>query len=132
MGIERGATDYILKGADRQVLLARIRGALRDKGSADRVVVRGRLRIDVAHGQAWLGDRVLKLERRPLSMLELLAGRTGEVVTRAEILEHVWGTRYAGFEHSIEQAAHEIRSAMQEPGWIETVRGIGYRFVTKG
>jgi len=132
LGIERGATDYILKGADRQVLLARIRGALRDKGSADRVVVRGRLRIDVAHGQAWLGDRVLKLERRPLSMLELLAGRTGEVVTRAEILEHVWGTRYAGFEHSIEQAAHEIRSAMQEPGWIETVRGIGYRFVTKG
>ncbi|HEY1163479.1 MAG TPA: response regulator transcription factor [Candidatus Dormibacteraeota bacterium] len=132
LGIEHGATDYILKGADRQVLLARIRGALRDKGSADRVVVRGRLRIDVAHGQAWLGDRVLKLERRPLSMLELLAGRTGEVVTRAEILEHVWGTRYAGFEHSIEQAAHEIRSAMQEPGWIETVRGIGYRFVTKG
>jgi DNA-binding response OmpR family regulator len=132
LGIERGATDYILKGADRQVLLARIRGALRDKSSADRVVVRGRLRIDVAHGQAWLGDRVLKLERRPLSMLELLAGRTGEVVTRAEILEHVWGTRYAGFEHSIEQAAHEIRSAMQEPGWIETVRGIGYRFVTKG
>lgn len=131
LGIERGATDYILKGTDRQVLLARIRGALRDKGTSDRVVVRGRLRIDVAHGQAWLGERALKLERRPLLMLELLAGRTGEVVTRAEILEKVWGTRYAGFEHSIEQATHEIRSALQESGWIETVRGIGYRFVTK-
>jgi DNA-binding response OmpR family regulator len=73
----------------------------------------------------------LKLERRPLLMLQLLAGHTGEAVTRAEILEHVWGTSYSGFEHSLEQAAHEIRSALNEPGWIETVRGIGYRFVTK-
>ena len=131
LGIERGATDYILKGTDRQVLLARIRGALRDKGTADRVVVRGRLRIDVARGQAWLDERALKLERRPLLMLELLVGRNGEVVTRAEILERVWGTKYAGFEHSIEQAAHEIRNALKESGWIQTVRGIGYRFVTK-
>ena len=129
VGLERGATDYIVKGTDRQVLLARIRGALRGRGTADRVVVRGRLRIDAARGQAWLGERALKLERRPLLMLQLLAGRTGEVVTRAELLERVWGSSYAGFEHSVEQAVHEVRRALQEPGWIETVRGIGYRFV---
>jgi two-component system, OmpR family, response regulator RegX3 len=129
VGIERGATDYIAKGTDRQVLLARIRGALRDRGTADRVVVRGRLRVDAARGQAWLGERALKLERRPLMMLQLLAGRTGEVVTRAELLERIWGSSYAGFEHSVEQAVHEVRRALQEPGWIETVRGIGYRFV---
>ena len=133
MGIERGATDYIIKGTDRQVLLARIRAALRDQAGAGGggVLVRGRLRLNAARGQAWLGDRALKLERRPLLMLQLLAGHTGEAVTRAEILEHVWGTRYSGFEHSLEQAAHEIRTALNEPGWIETVRGIGYRFVTK-
>ena len=131
MGIERGATDYILKGTDRQVLLARIRGALRDQAGAGGVLVRGRLRIHAARGQAWLGERALKLERRPLLMLQLLASRTGEAVTRVEILEQVWGTKYSGFEHSLEQAAHEIRSALDEPGWIETVRGIGYRFVTK-
>jgi two-component system, OmpR family, response regulator RegX3 len=131
VGIERGATDYIVKGTDRQVLLARVRAALRDQGAADRVVVRGRLRLDAARGQAWLGERSLKLERRPLLMLQLLAGRTGEVVTRAELLERVWGSSYAGFEHSVEQAVHEIRRALQEPGWIETVRGIGYRFVTQ-
>jgi two-component system, OmpR family, response regulator RegX3 len=131
VGIERGATDYIVKGTDRQVLLARVRGALRDQGAADRVVVRGRLRLDAARGQAWLGERSLKLERRPLLMLQMLAGRTGEVVTRAELLERVWGSTYAGFEHSVEQAVHEIRRALQEPGWIETVRGIGYRFVTQ-
>jgi two-component system alkaline phosphatase synthesis response regulator PhoP len=131
MAIERGATDYIIKGTDRQVLLARIRAALRDQAGARGVLVRGRLRINATRGQAWLGERALKLERRPLLMLQLLAGHTGEAVTRAEILEHVWGTSYSGFEHSLEQAAHEIRSALNEPGWIETVRGIGYRFVTK-
>jgi DNA-binding response OmpR family regulator len=131
MAIERGATDYVIKGTDRQVLLARIRGALRDNAGAGGLLVRGRLRINAARGQASLGARVLKLERRPLLMLQLLAGRDGEAVTRAEILKQVWGTSYSGFEHSLEQAAHEIRSALDEPGWIETVRGIGYRFVTK-
>ncbi|MDQ2943993.1 MAG: response regulator transcription factor [Candidatus Dormibacteraeota bacterium] len=129
LGIERGATDYIVKGTDRQVLLARVRGALRERTSETRVIVSGRLRIDLARGQARLGERALKLERRPLLMLQLLAGRPGEVVGRTELLERVWGTSYTGFEHSVEQAVHEIRRALKEPGWIETVRGIGYKFV---
>ena len=131
LGIERGATDYIVKGTDRQVLLARVRGALRERAPEKRVIAIGRLRLDLASGQAWLGDRELKLERRPLQMLQLLAGRPGEVVARAELLERVWGTSYAGFEHSIEQAVHQVRRALKEPGWIETVRGIGYRFVAQ-
>jgi len=131
LGIERGATDYIAKGTDRQVLLARVRGALRERAGESRVIVNGRLRIDLARRQAWLGERPMKLERRPLLMLQLLAGRPGDVIDRAELLERVWGTSYSGFEHSIEQAVHEIRRALKEPGWIETVRGIGYRFVTQ-
>jgi DNA-binding response OmpR family regulator len=131
LGIDHGATDYIVKGTDRQVLLARIRGALRQSAPEARVVVAGRLRIDMARGQASLDDRDVKLERRPLLMLQLLAGRPGEVVGRAELLERVWGTKYAGFEHSLEQAVHQIRRALNEPGWIETVRGIGYRFVAQ-
>jgi DNA-binding response OmpR family regulator len=129
LGIERGATDYIVKGTDRQVLLARVRGALRERAPESRLLVSGRLRIDLARGQAWLGDRALKLERRPLQMLQLMAGRPGEVVGRAELLERLWGTSYTGFEHSVEQAVHELRRALKEPGWIETIRGIGYRFV---
>ena len=131
VGVDHGATDYIVKGTDRQVLLARIRSALRESAPEARVVVAGRLRIDLARGQAWLGDRDVKLERRPMLMLQLLAGRQGEIVGRAELLERVWGTKYAGFEHSLEQAVHQIRRALKEPGWIETVRGIGYRFVAQ-
>jgi DNA-binding response OmpR family regulator len=95
-------------------------------------VVRGRLRIEVSKGQASLGSTALRLERRPLLMLEILASREGEAVTRAELLERVWGSSYKGFEHSVEQAAYELRRSLKEPGWIETVRGIGYRLVRQG
>ena len=132
VAIERGAFDYIAKGTDREVLLARVRGALRERASLDRVVVRGRLRIEVGKGQASLGSIALRLERRPLLMLEILASREGEAVTRAELLERVWGSSYKGFEHSVEQAAYELRRSLKEPGWIETVRGIGYRLVRQG
>ncbi len=129
LAIERGATDYISKGTDRQVLLARVRGALRERASSHPMVVRGRLRVDVPKGEAFLGSRTLKLERRPLLMLELLAMRDGDVVTRPELLERVWGSSFKGLDHSVEQAAYELRRALKEPGWIETVRGIGYRLV---
>jgi len=131
VGIEHGATDYIVKGIDRQVLLARVRGALREHAREARVIVTGRLRINLARGQASLDERALKLERRPLHMLQLLASRPGEVVGREELLKRVWGTSYAGFEHSVEQAVHQIRRALKDPAWIETVRGIGYRFVAQ-
>jgi len=132
IGLERGATDYIVKGTDRQVVLARVHGALRERAAAPSAVTRGRLSVDASRGEARLGGRLLKLERRPLLMLQLLASRSGEVVARSELLEKVWGSSYMGFEHSLEQAVHRIRRELREPGWIETVRGIGYRFVVQG
>ncbi|HEV2475770.1 MAG TPA: response regulator transcription factor [Candidatus Dormibacteraeota bacterium] len=131
VGIERGATDYIVKGTDRQVMLARVRGVLRERAANFGSVVRGRLSVDAARGQARLGDRPLKLERRPLLMLQVLAARSPEVVVRGELLDRVWGSTYAGFEHSLEQAVHQIRRELREPGWIETVRGIGYRLIVQ-
>ena len=131
LGIERGATDYIVKGTDRQVMLARVRGVLRERAAHQGSVVRGRLFVDAARGEARLGDRALKLERRPLLMLQVLAARSPEVVLRGELLERVWGTTYAGFEHSVEQAVHQVRRELREAGWIETVRGIGYRLVVQ-
>lgn len=131
VGIERGATDFILKGTDRQVMLARVRGALRERSAAAGAVVRGRLHINASRGEARLGERQLKLERRPLMMLQLLANRAGEVVPRSELLERVWGSSYMGFEHALEQAVHQVRRELKEPDWIQTVRGIGYRFVVQ-
>lgn len=132
VGIERGATDYIVKGTDRQVMLARVRGVLRERAAHLGAVARGRLHVDATRGEATLGSRSLKLERRPLLMLQVLASRSPEVVLRAELLERVWGSTYMGFEHSVEQAVHQIRRELREPGWIETVRGIGYRLIVQG
>ena len=131
VGIERGATDYIVKGTDRQVMLARVRGVLRERAAHFGSVVRGRLSVDAARGQARIGDRPLKLERRPMLMLQVLAARSPDVVLRGELLDRVWGSTYAGFEHSLEQAVHQIRRELREPGWIETVRGIGYRLIVQ-
>jgi len=131
VGIERGATDFIVKGTDRQVMLARVRGALRERSPVSGAVVRGRLQVNASRGEARLGVRQLKLERRPLLMLQLLANRSGEVVPRAELLDRVWGSSYQGFEHSLEQAVHQVRRELREQGWIETVRGIGYRLVVQ-
>ncbi|HKC18030.1 MAG TPA: response regulator transcription factor [Candidatus Dormibacteraeota bacterium] len=131
VGIERGATDYIVKGTDRQVMLARVRGVLRERAANFGAVVRGQLHVDASHGSARLGARTLKLERRPLLMLHVLASRSPEVVLRGELLERVWGSNYTGFEHSLEQAVHQVRRELREPGWIETVRGIGYRLVVQ-
>ena len=131
VGLERGATYYIAKGTDRQVVLARVHGALRDRTLSAGAITRGRLRVDASRAEARLGDRLLKLDRRPLLLLETLANRPGEVVSRAELLEKVWGSSYRGFEHSVEQAVHQVRRELHEVGWIETVRGIGYRLVVQ-
>jgi DNA-binding response OmpR family regulator len=131
VGIERGATDYIVKGTDRQVMLARVRGVLRERAPHIGALVRGRLSVDAARGEARLGDRPLKLERRPMLMLQVLAAHSPEVVMRSELLDRVWGSTYSGFEHSLEQAVHQIRRELREPGWIETVRGIGYRLTVQ-
>src|SRR5947209_1621121 len=131
VGLERGATDYIAKGTDRQVVLARVHGALRDRTLSAGAITRGRLRVDASRAEARLGDRLLKLDRRPLLLLQTLANRPGEVVSRAELLEKVWGSSYRGFEHSLEQAVHQVRRELHEVGWIETVRGIGYRLVVQ-
>src|SRR5258708_37813469 len=77
VGLEHGATDYIVKGTDRQVLLARGRGALREHAPDAKVTAGGQLRIDLAGGPASVGARAPKLEPRPLHMLQLLCSRPG-------------------------------------------------------
>ena len=128
LALESGASDYVPKGANRQVLLARLRAVLRDR-SRSHVLQRGALRLDMRAGRAWLSGRELSLDRTPLGVLHHLARHEGEVVSKAELLAAVWGTRYEGFEHAVEQAVYEIRAALGDKRWIQTVVRRGYRFV---
>ena len=129
LGLEAGARDYVWKGTSRQVLVARIRAALRDR-ARPAVIQRGQLRIEVAAGRAYLSEKALDLDRTPFSVLQFLASREGQVVTKGELLSEIWGTDYIGLDHAVEQAVYALRVALQERGWIETVHRRGYRFVT--
>jgi|SRR5438270_1147044 len=127
LGLERGATDYLLKGVDRQVLLARLKTALRDWRGGRAVLVRGRLRIDPGARAAELGSRPLRLQPKPFWVLYELALHEGVAVSREELLRQVWGTSYRGFEHTVSQAVYAARRELREEGWIEAVPGHGYR-----
>ncbi len=128
MALDGGAVDYLTKGVNSQVMLARIRSVLRRQAD-EGIIQRGRLRVDVGSSRAWLGDRALDLDRKPLLTLHHLALNEGVAVSRAELLEVVWQTGFKGFEHTVEQAVYTLRRQIG-PGWIETIYRHGYRFKT--
>ncbi len=127
LGLERGASDYIVKGVDRQVLIARIRRALRERRPAPGPIQCGRLKLDPTGGTVQLEGRMLRIEPRPFLVLCELAKHPRRLMTRSELLEAAWRTDYTGFDHAVEQAIYALRRAIGEPGWIETVPRRGYR-----
>jgi len=85
LGLDRGASDYVAKGADREILLPRILTVLRSAHHGSRPITRGPLRLEPYTGESWLGDRRLKLERKPFNVLVALANRDRECVHRSLI-----------------------------------------------
>lgn len=129
-GLEHGATDYLAKGVDRAIFLARIQAALREHRGEDGAIRRGSLLLDPRTGTATLAGRRLDLDRKPMLLLYQLARQEGAVLTREELLRLVWSTDYEGFERSVDQAVYSARKALGDPRWIQTISGFGYRFRT--
>jgi DNA-binding response OmpR family regulator len=129
-GLEHGATDYLVKGLDRAIFLARIQAALREHRSVDGAIRRGALLIDPRTGTTRLDGRPLDLDRKPMLLLYQLAKQEGAVLTREELLRLVWSSDYDGFERSVDQAVYSARKALGDPRWIQTIAGFGYRFRT--
>jgi len=94
----------------------------------------GDLRLDCSRFELWRAGRTLKLERKPMELLILLATREGDLVTRAEIAEHLWGSEvFVDTEHGINTAIRKIRQTLrddpEQPRFVQTVMGKGYRFI---
>lgn len=129
-GLDTGADDYLTKPFSYVVLVARIKALLRRRGNgASPVLALGELRIDTAARRVFLDGTEVTLTAKEFSVLEQLAVRAGEVVSKAQILEHVWDFAYDGDPNIVEVYVSTLRRKL-DAGLIRTVRGAGYRLET--
>lgn len=129
--LDTGADDYVTKPFSFDVLLARLRSLLR-RGGPERPakLVVGDLEFDPATRRASRGEVELTLTNRELSLLEFLMRRHGVVVTKAQILEHVWDYTFEGDPNIVEVYVGRLRTKVDRPfglASIQTLRGSGYR-----
>ena len=135
VGLELGADDYVTKPFSVRELVARVKAVLRrvaPEGSTGSVLYRlGPLEIDVLAREARLGSTSLPLTRLEFDLLEVLARHIGQVLSRDQLLDLVWGYDYYGDTRAVDSAVKRLRARLREagidPGIISTVRGVGYR-----
>jgi two-component system copper resistance phosphate regulon response regulator CusR len=129
-GLDTGADDYLTKPFDLHELLARVRALLRrGKQLYPQIIQIGDLKIDTRAHSVSRGDSHISLTAREYALIEYLARRSGEVVTRAEISEHVWDRNFDAFSNLIEVYIQRLRKKIDEGHelrLIRTLRGEGY------
>ncbi|MFI2229422.1 response regulator [Nocardia testacea] len=134
-GLDTGADDYLSKPFSYVVLVARIRALLRRRTRGGVRVLRvGDLVVDPATHGCRRGDRDIALTAKEFAVLEHLAVRAGEVVSKADILQHVWDFAYDGDPNIVEVYISTLRRKIDTPfgcRTILTVRGAGYRLAAE-
>jgi DNA-binding response OmpR family regulator len=142
VGLELGADDYVTKPFSLRELTARIRGIFRRQ---DRLAVPapdaaapaaplpidlGRVRVDIAGHRLLRDGKPVPVKPKAFELLAFLLRNPGQVFTRDQLLEHVWGYDYAGETRTVDVHVHwlrvEIESDPANPALLQTVRGVGY------
>jgi two-component system OmpR family response regulator len=133
---DSGADDVVTKPFSYAVLVARLRGLIRRvRHEPPTVLTAGDLRLDPAQHRCWRGDTEIQLTPRQFALLEFLMRRRGVVLSKGEIVDHVWDFDYEGDINVVEVYIGYLRRKIDTPfgrNAIQTIRLVGYRLDAEG
>ena len=130
-GFDAGADDYILKPIKPKVLMSRIKAllkrAVKTEDTEEGIINAGPLKIDLKKHIVFFGELEVNLPKKEFKLLTLLCKNTGEVQTREEIMDQVWGTEVVVGDRTIDVHIRKLREKLGEE-LITTIKGVGYKF----
>ena len=130
-GFDAGADDYILKPIKPKVLMSRIKAllkrAVKTEDTEEGIINAGPLKIDLKKHIVFFGELEVNLPKKEFKLLTLLCKNTGEVQTREEIMDQVWGTEVVVGDRTIDVHIRKLREKFGEE-LITTIKGVGYKF----
>ena len=130
LGLDAGADDYLTKPFGMMEMVSRIRAVLRRTApvSAEKTLTAGNLTMNLTEHTVRVEDRRVDLTLKEFDLLRLFLQHPGQVFTRDQLLERVWGTDYFGETRTVDVHIGTLRTKLGPCGeWIRTVRGVGYR-----
>lgn len=138
-GLKIGADDYVKKPWDDEVLIERIHARLRRSPrtnlSEELIFNQGDFRINFMNREVWIRKSIKHLTPKEFNLLAVLVRNAGRVVTRTELVTEAWGDEYSDAIDSLKLYIHYLRQKIetnpQQPEYILTSRGVGYRFIKR-